>query len=275
MAGVTWWVLGEHARKREPDEIRLRLPSTGLVPLELAATVLMLPATLWSLDLDVGPLVNLIIPGTQRYFLCQVLLIVAGSLLLSHWFNHPRRHALVLEQLGGAMDRPALERALAALGRAAAVRSAGYVAAVALASLVGTRIVSGLLGHTVMVQRGAGLGTEVLRGVVVTAAIMDFAGEWRARRAHGALAAAWPEHRVYAIDPTLQMLAAAKIPSHARGAHMRALLQFFGPWVPVEILVPEAQAAEARALIESRLLPGDAEARVGAEAAAGDDGDAR
>ena len=85
-------------------------------------------------------------------------------------------------------------------------------------------------------------------GVVVTAVIMDVVGEWRAR--HGReLRSVWPLHRVYAVDPALARLAAAGITAYPRGVYLRTLLQFFGPWVPVELLVPEDRAAEAEALL--------------------------
>jgi preprotein translocase subunit SecY len=265
IAAFTWWMLGEHRRRADADELRLRMPSSGLAPLELSSGLLMLPVTLWSLGVDTQALTDRLTPGSQLYFACQVILIVIGGYFLSRWFNHPRRHAALLEQLSGPLDRAGLEQALSQLGRMAALRSAAFVSAVALASLAGTRIVHGLLG-SVTVMHGGSLGTEVLLGVVLTAAIMDLSAEWRARRAHGPLVAIWPEHRLYAIDPIVQRLESAGIPVLARSAYVRALLQFFGPWVPVEIMVPAAHAERARAL-----LPGHAVARVGTGATPADD----
>jgi preprotein translocase subunit SecY len=252
IAAVTWWVLGDHRRRREADELRLRLPSSGLGPLEVAGSILMLPVTLWNLGIETRAIADRLVPGTQLYFVCEVALIVVGAVLMSRWFNHPRRHAAILDQLAGPLDRPRLEHELSRLERAAALRSAAFVAAVALASLLGLRIVHGLLGHVTVVS-SATLGTEVLLGVVLTAAIMDLGAEWRMRRQHGPLVTLRPEHRVYAIDAMAQRLEAAGIPVLLRSALVRTLLQFFGPWVPVEIMVPGSRAAEARAL-----LPGDA-----------------
>ena len=89
--------------------------------------------------------------------------------------------------------------------------------------------------------------------VVGTAVVLDLAKEWRFRRAHPELARAWPVHRVYAIQPALQALQAAGIPAFPRGLHHRTLLQLFGPYVPVTLLVPEEKAEEAEHLVGARL----------------------
>ncbi|MBI3179823.1 MAG: hypothetical protein HYZ27_09195, partial [Deltaproteobacteria bacterium] len=59
----------------------------------------------------------------------------------------------------------------------------------------------------------------------------------------------WEIHQVYAMDPALTALAAAGIAAHARSAYHRTLLQFFGPLVPVLVLVPRAQADAAVAVL--------------------------
>jgi len=46
------------------------------------------------------------------------------------------------------------------------------------------------------------------------------------------------------------MLAEAGVAWHARARRHRALLYFFGPFIPVEILVPEAQANAAQGALE-------------------------
>jgi hypothetical protein len=87
---------------------------------------------------------------------------------------------------------------------------------------------------------------------VVTAVILDLVAEWRFRRRHGALVPVWPLHRLYAVDPALDLLHAAGIPAHPRSVHARTLLQFFAPYLPVDLLVPEADAARARALLSAQ-----------------------
>ena len=54
-------------------------------------------------------------------------------------------------------------------------------------------------------------------------------------------------------------LAAEGIDAHARAERYRSLLQFFGPYVPIEILVPTAQRDDAVGVIE-RVLAGETDA---------------
>jgi hypothetical protein len=45
------------------------------------------------------------------------------------------------------------------------------------------------------------------------------------------------------------MLSAAGIPARARGTCARTLLQFFGPYFAIDLMVPPQRANEARALL--------------------------
>ncbi|RZO58527.1 MAG: hypothetical protein EVA89_18820 [Sandaracinaceae bacterium] len=77
--------------------------------------------------------------------------------------------------------------------------------------------------------------------------------EARWRSGHGEVAAVWPVHRVYEVGPILDALAAEGIDAHARAERYRSLLQFFGPYVPIEILVPTAQRDDAVGVIEDSI----------------------
>ena len=50
----------------------------------------------------------------------------------------------------------------------------------------------------------------------------------------------------------MRMLEAERIHAFAKGARLRALLQFFGPYVPVQILVLAKDAQRAHALLQER-----------------------
>ncbi|MFZ5439746.1 MAG: hypothetical protein ACOZQL_07040 [Myxococcota bacterium] len=94
-----------------------------------------------------------------------------------------------------------------------------------------------------------------LRGaavVVLTAVALDVVGEWRARQRLGELLPVWELQRTAEVEPVLFLLRGAGIEAHAQGFFNRATQQFFGPWMPVRVLVPRAKADEARALIASR-----------------------
>lgn len=82
---------------------------------------------------------------------------------------------------------------------------------------------------------------------VATAVALDLVDEWRFRsREPGPLVALGEHHSLLDVDAALAKLAAAGVPALPRAVHHRALLRFFGPYIPVTILVPAARADEAR-----------------------------
>jgi hypothetical protein len=66
----------------------------------------------------------------------------------------------------------------------------------------------------------------------------------------------WQERRASAVPVIRAALAAEGIASKARGMHVLSLLQTFAPYAPAEILVPEADAPRATAVLR-HLLVGD------------------
>jgi hypothetical protein len=93
---------------------------------------------------------------------------------------------------------------------------------------------------------------------LATATVMDAVGEWRARWRRGDLVPAWPLHQVQRAGAVLDELARQGIDAHARGLYLRSLLHFFGPFVPILILVPADRRADAAAVIRAVLdLPGE------------------
>ena len=79
----------------------------------------------------------------------------------------------------------------------------------------------------------------------------------------------WPEHRPYAVAAARAALAAEGIPVHARGEELRRLLQFFGPYVPIELMVPRADVERATTILTEVLLARPEEARSSAARAPG------
>jgi preprotein translocase subunit SecY len=89
-------------------------------------------------------------------------------------------------------------------------------------------------------------GFAVATGV---AFLLDIGAEWRARRKEPTLVDVWPVHDVATLVPSLAALEKAGIFAHARAVHHRSLLQFFGPFVPIDIYVPKARAEEAQEIL--------------------------
>jgi hypothetical protein len=245
VAAASWWILTAHTRRepwQAPVPTSLRHPMSGVWPLTLAASLLAMPRQLAAFGLDVGALRDLA-PGRPPYaFVYGGLVLVAG--VVSSLIFYRRR--LLLPVLGrlvkGApetgLDGPEL---VGRLTRAGLARTLIFL-------LVVTAIGGAL---------AAGPGRrwpEPIGIVLIVAVALDVIGEWRARRKHRRLVPVWPLNQVALVQPVLDALERAGIFALPRSAFHRALLQFFGPYVPVVLLVPEARATEARETVEAIVL---------------------
>jgi hypothetical protein len=104
-----------------------------------------------------------------------------------------------------------------------------------------------------LVQRvGRSFVPNALTVILVTGILSDLVREWRANEPRFHLTPIWEIHQVYAVAPALRLLEAGGFQAFAQGLRLRSLLQFFGPYVPVRILVPAAQAQAAYSLLQSR-----------------------
>ena len=145
-------------------------------------------------------------------------------------FNQPERVA--------AIDSTASSR----LGEAR-LRTGVYLVTIVIAWVVAINASEGLIAIDLMTL------------AVFTAIVGDLRFEWVARTQRPKVVRVWPVHRVYGVEPALQALSEAGIWAFPRGLRHRTLLQFFGPYVPIEILVPEDRGAEATRLLRELLLP--------------------
>jgi hypothetical protein len=108
------------------------------------------------------------------------------------------------------------------------------------------------LGFVAWLDGGANLAVDVVALLVVACAALDVAGELRFRGAHGDVAAVTAEHRLYAVGLALAALQAGGIAHFPRALRHRTLLAFWGPYLPIEILVPRRQAVEAQAILQAK-----------------------
>lgn len=220
-------------RARTNDASGLRLPTCGIVPVSEANSLIASPAAL--LGTSGALAATAWIPDGIAIRLALVaVLAVAFSLLFS---------------------RPQLVTGhVSVIGTAAATRRARVFW---LATAVSAAYVVGVAGLAALILRwspGFALGAVTL--AVSTAIGMDLLAEWRARRRCRDLVAVWPVHRVQISDLAVRALRDAGIGAHTRGRYHRSLLYFFGPFVPIEIMVPAGRAAEATELLSS-LFGGD------------------
>jgi hypothetical protein len=90
-----------------------------------------------------------------------------------------------------------------------------------------------------------------LLGLATAAAVsMDVAAELRLEMTEGELVAVRRIQKPDHADDLIESLREAGIPAVGQGAFHRTLLQFFGPFIPVDILVPAARAAQAAAVLD-------------------------
>ncbi len=86
-------------------------------------------------------------------------------------------------------------------------------------------------------------------------AVFDVVAEVRLRWAHRDATAVLVEQRPYVAGAAVAALAEVGIPAYARNTGVRALLSFFGPFAPIEVLVPGAAMARARERLAAILEP--------------------
>jgi hypothetical protein len=103
-----------------------------------------------------------------------------------------------------------------------------------------------------LVQRlGVRGAPNVAAVILATGVISDLARDWRAYERDPSLIPVWEIHQLYAVEPAMRLLKDKGIAAYAQALRARSLLQFFGPYVPVRILVPASEAASAYSLLQN------------------------
>ena len=229
---LRWRVAGGD---REPA---LRVPSSGLEVLSslggigVAVTSLASMGLVWALSGAVAWCVEL-----QHNRWVTLGCVCVSSLVWSWLLARPAVVARVALQAG--MDPPAR----GTWARATLVTTAAMLAVVGLGVLTQPVVSSWLFAGAIPMM-------------IATAVMLDIIADARARRA--ALAPAWIVHQIQYLGVIERVLGDAGIPHHVHAGNLRTLLAFFGPWAPAIVLVPEAHAAEARALLDGALRPATA-----------------
>jgi hypothetical protein len=226
-AMATAWILRTRVRGASVAS-GLRLPTAGIIPLLILPSVLALLAMTW--PEWAGRIAFWWSETIHRSAAAEIAVVVLLGLGLSWLFSRPSR-------LGSA----------AASGRSMWLTFV-RAAFLSTAYLVGLLLLQRWLGST------APLVPLALSGVVIATAIaMDLIAELRALARRDDLQAIWPLHQVQRVELVTSALTRNDIDVHARGLHLRLLLHFVGPFVPVVLHVPAAQAEEARAIIRAQL----------------------
>jgi hypothetical protein len=240
LALATWLFVRALRRPATPRGAALPtipVPSCGIGPLALPASVLALPVALVSWFPGVRPVAETFRAGTDAFFAAEAVLALALVPGLTILFN---RSGPVLHTLGSTAEDANVALASAARRRAM-LRSAVLVVAVLVLGAVVRE--AAFVRFTVDVHGS-------VPAIVVAAIMLDVIREWRARGGT-AWTAVWPLHRALEAEPTVARLAAAGIPAFARGAGFRTLYQFFAPYAPLVVFVAPQHAESASSLLEA------------------------
>jgi hypothetical protein len=220
--------------RRPAAPVSVPVPTCGELPLDLTQSLLLLPFTLVGWLPEVRPLLDGIDPGAAPFHLAGLAVLLLLGLLLSALFARRSQVAAAWRRADPGVDPEAVEQAL----RLARRRSLLFLLLLGLLPLAAA---------VLALPWGLGLGA-LASLVVLGVAVHDVREDVRSRLAAPGLVPAYPLHRVHAVEPALHALAAAGIPAVARNRAFRALLQFFGPYAPIELCVPPERAGEAAAL---------------------------
>ena len=89
---------------------------------------------------------------------------------------------------------------------------------------------------------------------LLVAVLMDLVAETRFRRAHRDAVSVVVQLHTGAADAVIAALAEASVPAFARNMNVRVLTGFFGPFAPIEVLVPSSRLAAARERLAAILV---------------------
>ncbi len=232
LVGATLWFFSPYALPaNEPWEhpALLSRPACGVAPLHLGAGMLTY------LTLVVKMYSGQTIYPSWRSDVATLVLSISAAMGFAFLFNQPDRFSRVWRSLS-PVPPECLPRIKSVMPEC--------VLFIGLAVLVETGLVRVV---------GNGGVPSAIAVILVTGIIADLIREFRARTESTArLVPVWEIHQVYAVPPAMRLLQAQGFHPFAKGLRLRSLLQFFGPYAPIAILVPAAEAQAACALLETR-----------------------
>jgi preprotein translocase subunit SecY len=228
---------GDHppARGAAPAPLSIPAPASGVVVIVGGSSLVSL------LSMAGG---DRILRAHGRYDAVTVVFVLSVGAAFAWMFNTPTRVASVLSRARaeGAVPAAATRRDPEILRAARrAMREATLRSLVLLGALLAIPAIHRVATNTLF---------ATLDFALLTALVLDVAAELRARRETPDLVPVWPEHRPYAVAAAREALDHAGIPLFARGEKLRRLLQFAGPYVPIDLMVPRADATRAAEILD-------------------------
>lgn len=220
-----WWLLQRQPRL---DAGRSwRLPTCGVVPLELAATLLMVPALLsnWFGWPWLTAVSQRLVPGSELFFAIELALVALAAPICARLFYWRE----VAAWRGSAAARGWWRALWPSLGCLLVLLAARQL--VGRAAPGGSVLLPSLITLPIVVAIAADLWSEVR-------------ARWRAPGGRDLVPQQWFQH----VSQALAQQAAARPESGAvlRGLHYRSLVYFFGPFVPIVLLAVDDVTEGAR-----------------------------
>lgn len=225
---VVWLVKRPALRTELP--VRAPPPVSGLGMTASAAAMLSFPTTLANFVPSLAPLSQELRSSQALFLSSWVGMAVLFTVFWSLLFFRPRVVASMWKRWNPEVDE------------VSAVLAARAAMPTALRDALVLNVVFAMAMQFVL-PAGVSLVGAVVVAVLV---VLDGLDEVRFRRAHGAIVAVAELSRVPEVDAVLHRLSSRGIEAFARTRHYRAAFQFFGPHLPVEVMVPAGRAEEAR-----------------------------
>jgi hypothetical protein len=231
LVGGTLWIFSPYFLPLDetwPHPALISRPACGVAPLTVVPGIMLLASTLTWLHHSGA---TWQVPVYPR---ATAVLIIVAAIPFAFMFNRPGR---IVEAWKALSPNPP--------------EGIPVLKAVTLESVLFIALAVAVQGW--LVQRlGRGRVPNATPIILLTGVICDVMREWRADETDAQLTPIWEIHQVYAVAPAMRLLVAEGIQAFAGGLRLRSLLQFFGPYVPVQILVPADQAQAAYALLQAR-----------------------
>ena len=217
-------------RRGGPRRLRTMMPLAGFLPATVSVGLVSLPHAYLAEGVPVPEVLGTLTSGEVGYVTLGGLALVWTG-LFSFLFHRRAGRSLGLSD---AETRAEIGRALPS--------AAGFALVVALApDMIGEHF-------------DLPLPLIAPAHVALGALALDLVDTWRWKSANPTGVPVWPVHRLYVVDGLVAALEEADIPVHARGQRYRSLLHFFGPYAPVQVMVPAEHAERAVAIIEEHLV---------------------
>jgi len=232
---------GPAADERLERPRTLPFPVAGVLPVLFARQVLGL---VLASSAFLGPAADEALRGMwaslPAVMFVMMVLAVNATIVLAVWLHRPARVAQAwVRWTAGPDDQGPLLRAQVAARVRAMLPGAIALNGVVLAMWVGPELLRPWLGTTLF---------DVVFVAALVALAIDLRAEVAGRRMLD-LAPAWTLTRPYEVEPAVEALKAAGVRATVRGTRARAVYQFWGPLLPIEILVPPDQVEKARQVL--------------------------